>query len=919
MKKYLLITLMAIALSATAQQTPTNKTRSNSDYSQVDNYLIGLKRLGIPTSETDNLDAAGLPQNTVKIIYNTTLGRLRIYNPLSTSWSDAGVSDLTPYYKKTQVDSLFAVLGENVIHKTGNEIKAGNLGLDGLLQTNFYIPGQDNPGVTVRDFTGDGSAGVSLISGGNQLYMYQIGNAGDIYGAQYNDIAKFISYTNSGLGSMRFGVNGEQLILSQNHVKVTTTATENDDVISLGQVHSITDGNFIRKSGNNAIGDFQLDKDLKTYLQLGTNETALSAGRYPYTKAQSFINLSPFDADYNNTNTVLGSAIEKPGGGYTYKSIDWQAGNNDMFIRNGTGNGIRYGGDNDWTNTNDEQTLMPKKYIDNGFVKINPAVPQVGNIDMAGTIKTTDNFKIPNTGGSGGNWVIDSSSDKFRFYNDVTGGGFELSGGTIKDVGGPQNNYAKEKSGVEFAGLNVTGNVNLGNAGSLTTFNSFGLEQGKPLFLDGGSHYLSTATNISLGSGDLSVRRGGTDQPFKPVLVQGDALPLTGGNIAGYMSVGQGEAITGFISDPNGYTGFAFGVPNFTSLQLRYQPNALGRGLQIYDPYDPKNVMEGNAEWKKVLVEDDAIEASPGTPQNASININGDLRVNGIYLGADKLDLNNTGYIDNVTSIFVRGEAGQISTANLGANRINVEEGHIEHAYFDVNSSSEGNSLNFFNGFVNGGTRDYSQLRTDNGGFQFINGGVNLMDINYTGGSKFYNGLEVSGSLKASGGVDLGYSTFSGASDAGGWSFGRFGGSGKFRFDFANADVPFLGGLLVSKGIEAGNGISANNGETTGAYNIPLVAYGSDPMLGLRSLGYGKSAGIGYSAGGLDFWIKGNSNTDLTATGIRPLRIADDGKAEFSNDVEISDVTKGIILKSPNGTRYRVTINDAGDFVKTAL
>ncbi|QIL40607.1 hypothetical protein G7074_15835 [Pedobacter sp. HDW13] len=232
---------------------------------------------------------------------------------------------------------------------------------------------------------------------------------------------------------------------------------------------------------------------------------------------------------------------------------------------------------------------------------------------------------------------------------------------------------------------------------------------------------------------------------------------------------------------------------------------------------------------------------------------------------------------------------------------------------------SEGNYLKFFNGIVNEGERDYSELRTDNGGFQFTNDGVNLMDINYSGGSKFYNDLEVSGTLKATGGVDLGYSTFSGASDAGAWSFGRFGGSGKFRFDFANADVPFLGGLLVSEGIEAGNGISANNGETTGAYNIPLLAYGSNPMLGLRSLGYGKSAGIAYSAGGLDFWIKGNSNADLTSTGMRPLRIADDGKAEFYNDVEISDLTKGIIMKSPNGTRYRVTINDAGDFVKTAL
>jgi len=123
---------MAIALSATAQQTPTNKTRSNSDYSQVDNYLIGLKRLGIPTSETDNLDASGLPQNTVKIIYNTTLGRLRIYNPLTATWSDANPSDLTPYYTKVQVDDLLATTNRFIKNwHAGFEVDTANIFIKG--------------------------------------------------------------------------------------------------------------------------------------------------------------------------------------------------------------------------------------------------------------------------------------------------------------------------------------------------------------------------------------------------------------------------------------------------------------------------------------------------------------------------------------------------------------------------------------------------------------------------------------------------------------------------------------------------------------------------------------------------------------------------------------------------------------------
>tara|TARA_R110000796_G_scaffold33239_1_gene86454 strand:- start:323 stop:532 length:210 start_codon:yes stop_codon:yes gene_type:complete len=36
-------------------------------------------------------------------------------------------------------------------------------------------------------------------------------------------------------------------------------------------------------------------------------------------------------------------------------------------------------------------------------------------------------------------------------------------------------------------------------------------------------------------------------------------------------------------------------------------------------------------------------------------------------------------------------------------------------------------------------------------------------------------------------------------------------------------------------------------------------------------------------------------------------------------DIEISDPTKGIILNSPSGKRYRVTIDDNGDFVKQEI
>ena len=43
------------------------------------------------------------------------------------------------------------------------------------------------------------------------------------------------------------------------------------------------------------------------------------------------------------------------------------------------------------------------------------------------------------------------------------------------------------------------------------------------------------------------------------------------------------------------------------------------------------------------------------------------------------------------------------------------------------------------------------------------------------------------------------------------------------------------------------------------------------------------------------------------------------GSLEFSSDVEVVDATKGIVLRSPDGSRWRVTIDNAGTLVRTKL
>lgn len=54
--------------------------------------------------------------------------------------------------------------------------------------------------------------------------------------------------------------------------------------------------------------------------------------------------------------------------------------------------------------------------------------------------------------------------------------------------------------------------------------------------------------------------------------------------------------------------------------------------------------------------------------------------------------------------------------------------------------------------------------------------------------------------------------------------------------------------------------------------------------------------------------LVGNNYLSITANAVKTAQ-----------DIEITDATKGIIVRSPNGTRFRKTINDAGEWVTTRL
>ena len=90
MKNIFIALFTILTFSLNAQMSPPTVTRSGNSLTQQDSYLTVAKRLGIPTSSTDNLDAAVTAQNSIKLLYNTTLGQLRLYNPVTMTWSGIG-------------------------------------------------------------------------------------------------------------------------------------------------------------------------------------------------------------------------------------------------------------------------------------------------------------------------------------------------------------------------------------------------------------------------------------------------------------------------------------------------------------------------------------------------------------------------------------------------------------------------------------------------------------------------------------------------------------------------------------------------------------------------------------------------------------------------------------------------------------
>jgi len=107
------------------------------------------------------------------------------------------------------------------------------------------------------------------------------------------------------------------------------------------------------------------------------------------------------------------------------------------------------------------------------------------------------------------------------------------------------------------------------------------------------------------------------------------------------------------------------------------------------------------------------------------------------------------------------------------------------------------------------------------------------------------------------------------------------------------------------------NGVTSNNTVDLGksATRFRKLYVGGVDLTGDST--YGAAATFTYNAAAV--------TTHRNALGLGVAQTPTFGGLSSTGDIEITDSTKGIILKSPNGARWRITINDAGLLTPTSI
>jgi|TARA_R100000081_G_scaffold37207_1_gene17246 hypothetical protein len=63
----------------------------------------------------------------------------------------------------------------------------------------------------------------------------------------------------------------------------------------------------------------------------------------------------------------------------------------------------------------------------------------------------------------------------------------------------------------------------------------------------------------------------------------------------------------------------------------------------------------------------------------------------------------------------------------------------------------------------------------------------------------------------------------------------------------------------------------------------------------------------------------GGDQVGIATNGVEAMRVKSDGSVDFSDDITCTDNSKGLVLKSPNGTSFRLSVANNGTLSATSI
>jgi hypothetical protein len=109
-----------------------------------------------------------------------------------------------------------------------------------------------------------------------------------------------------------------------------------------------------------------------------------------------------------------------------------------------------------------------------------------------------------------------------------------------------------------------------------------------------------------------------------------------------------------------------------------------------------------------------------------------------------------------------------------------------------------------------------------------------------------------------------------------------------------------------------------SDGKVKGKQLIDIPMSPSETPLSIDSYTV-SSSGSGKQLINKDYLETYVQSVTISSSGTQSLQQVTDVSNTTSNDLEITDFNSGVVLKSPSGDRWRITINDDGQLIAEQL